>query len=301
MTATPEQLPLLTYAQPAVARNACLSGPEQSWRDLMEVHPAALLFPVMSDEELDTLGKDIAKNGLRQAVVLWTPEQPSPEPPKQVYLLDGVNRLEATERGFVDPKERDEAIRLALRVDKNGGRPDERGGAILLYGDTNPYEFVISANLLRRHLTRTQKRELTAKLIKLNPERSDREIARLCHVTDKTVKTVRQRLEATAEIPQFEKRTGADGKTRPARSSAREAASKAKTSTAQLRDIAIADFSKLLHKQPADTLDDLTRLLGGERARITQLPRQKRIELARNYLRALDLSVDDLTPGAGGG
>jgi hypothetical protein len=34
------------------------------WRDDYKVHPAADVFPMMSDEELDTLGKDIEANGL---------------------------------------------------------------------------------------------------------------------------------------------------------------------------------------------------------------------------------------------
>jgi hypothetical protein len=36
-------------------------------------------------------------------------------------------------------------------------------------------------------------------------------------VSDKTVTATRGRLEATAEIPQLEKTTGADGKARPTR------------------------------------------------------------------------------------
>ena len=42
---------------------------------------------------------------------------------------------------------------------------------------TDPYTYVISANIRRRHLTAEQKRELIAKLIKATPEKSDRAIA----------------------------------------------------------------------------------------------------------------------------
>ena len=39
-----------------------------SWRDQYKVHPAADVFPMMSDEELEALGDDIKKNGLRQPI-----------------------------------------------------------------------------------------------------------------------------------------------------------------------------------------------------------------------------------------
>jgi hypothetical protein len=34
-----------------------MSDPAASWRDLIKVHPAADLFPTMSDDELDGLGE----------------------------------------------------------------------------------------------------------------------------------------------------------------------------------------------------------------------------------------------------
>ncbi|MFN2489884.1 MAG: hypothetical protein ABR529_09140 [Actinomycetota bacterium] len=37
---------------------------KRSWRDIFPVHPAANVFPMMSDEELeDDLGRDIKENG----------------------------------------------------------------------------------------------------------------------------------------------------------------------------------------------------------------------------------------------
>jgi hypothetical protein len=46
-----------------------------SWRDRIKVHPAADLFPMMAEDELDVLGRDIKENGLRQPVSLWTPSR----------------------------------------------------------------------------------------------------------------------------------------------------------------------------------------------------------------------------------
>lgn len=58
-----------------------------------EVHPAAELFPLMSDEELDALAADILANGLRQPLVL----------DGEGRLLDGRNRLAACGRAGVTP------------------------------------------------------------------------------------------------------------------------------------------------------------------------------------------------------
>jgi hypothetical protein len=75
----------------------------------------------------------------------------------------------------------------------------------------------MSANLHRRHLTAEKKRELIAELLKAKPERSDRETAKIAKVSDKTVGAVRAKLEAGAEIPHHDTRTGADGVAQPAR------------------------------------------------------------------------------------
>src|SRR5260370_2938535 len=74
-----------------------------SWRDRIAVHPAAAVFREMFDDELYGLAKDIAENELQHGVVLWTPEEITKvgrKGPKEVYLLDWRNRLEAIERNF---------------------------------------------------------------------------------------------------------------------------------------------------------------------------------------------------------
>jgi hypothetical protein len=66
------------------------------WRDDLEypVHPAADVFPMMSDTELAELGADIKKNGLTTPIVFWTGDSGT-------FLIDGRNRLEAMERAGV--------------------------------------------------------------------------------------------------------------------------------------------------------------------------------------------------------
>ena len=65
----------------------------KSWRDVLPVHPAADMFPLMERDELLALGQDIKKNGLKQWIVTWTEDFDG----RNVYLLDGRNRLDAME------------------------------------------------------------------------------------------------------------------------------------------------------------------------------------------------------------
>jgi hypothetical protein len=76
--------------------------------------------------------------------------------------------------------------------------------------------FVISANLRRRHLTPEKKRELIAKLLKTEPEASDRQIGASVAVDHKTVGSVRAELEGRGEIPHVETRTDSKGRKQPA-------------------------------------------------------------------------------------
>jgi hypothetical protein len=62
----------------------------QSWRDTLPIHPAALLLPRMSCDELRTLGKDIRKNGLRSSIALWQSDKGA-----SALLLDGISRLDS--------------------------------------------------------------------------------------------------------------------------------------------------------------------------------------------------------------
>jgi hypothetical protein len=84
------------------------------------VHPAASLFPMMTEEELRELAEDIRLNGLRDPIVGMNG-----------VILDGRNRLKACEMAGVEPHFRN-------------------------YEGDDPYAFVISANVHRRNLTPSQ-------------------------------------------------------------------------------------------------------------------------------------------------
>jgi hypothetical protein len=108
------------------------------WRDKYKVHPAADVFPMMSDEELDALGQDIKKNGLRSPI--WF--QNTAETTKEDILLDGRNRLEAIERAGISPW-----------LDKH-------------YHAGDPVAFIISLNIHRRHLNKAEQADLIVAAIK---------------------------------------------------------------------------------------------------------------------------------------
>ena len=296
-----------------------MSGPTR-WRNLIEVHPAAGLFPLMAKSELKELAADIQANGQRVGVTLWTPDRLEDllarrgrkrlGTPQKVYLLDGRNRLTALEMAYEDEvadtahdgasiddeQGVDQVILAALDTDPYHHEPNS---ATLLYGDVDPYAYIVSANIRRRHLTAEQKREIIAELLKANPERSDRATAKIANLDHKTVAAVRAEVEGTGEIPQLKKTIGADGKARPARKIASARAAASSTPPSHARDKAVAGFSQLLHQQLATTLDDLTRLPKGEGERIREMPRDKRISLAHAYLDALGIGLDDLGGGRG--
>jgi len=77
-----------------------------------------------------------------------------------------------------------------------------------LYGSegVDPYAYVISANIHRRHLTDEQRREVIAGVLKARPELSDREIGRQLKADGKTVAKVRHELETTAEVSAVDRR-----------------------------------------------------------------------------------------------
>jgi hypothetical protein len=138
-----------------------------SWRSIYPVHPCADTFPMMSDAEIDELAEDIKQHGLQQPVVLW--EAPRvPRKPTAYFVLDGRNRLEALARLGVEIPAPDFP---RLMVDLPGD------GFACIFAIANdathwraapvehPAEFVIGANIRRRHLTKEQQAELIVKTV----------------------------------------------------------------------------------------------------------------------------------------
>src|SRR5262249_16256518 len=132
----------------------------------------------------------------------------------EISLLDGRNRLDAIELNYAgDPEGLNQALNDALWIDRN-----QKGCAVLLGSAEveDPWAFVISANLKRRHLTADDRKRITEALLKARPERSDRATAKIAKVSDKTVAAVRRDLEGRAEIPHVGARTDTAGRQQPA-------------------------------------------------------------------------------------
>lgn len=100
------------------------------------VHPAALLFPMMGEDELGKLADDIAANGLMEPVVLYHGQ-----------ILDGRNRLAACTLADVEPR----------FVEVDGDLPSAT-------------IYVLSKNLHRRHLSISQCGAIGAEAVPLLQE-----------------------------------------------------------------------------------------------------------------------------------
>jgi hypothetical protein len=111
--------------------------PTSKWRSQYKVHPAADVFPMMSDEGLKKLGEDITEHGLLQPLVFDDVRSN-----RNRVLLDGRNRLEAMERAGLSIDHLKECI------------------------GSGHVEDIISLNIHRRHLTKQQQAELIVAALK---------------------------------------------------------------------------------------------------------------------------------------
>jgi hypothetical protein len=180
---------------------------KKGWRDVLPVHPAAEIFPLMSEPELKAMAEDIKKNGLQVPIVLCRADDRRPNP---YSLVDGRNRLDAMELAGV-------TFRVFRRpFDKDWDFQILNNNLIEVTDCRDPYEFVISANAHRRHLTPEQKRELIAKVLKARPEISDRQIAAIAKASPTTAGKVRSELEAKGDVSKLDTRKDSKGRKQPA-------------------------------------------------------------------------------------
>lgn len=155
------------------------STPATSWRELYPAHPCADVYPMMNAAEIDTLAEDIRVHGLQQPVVLW--RVPVPRKSDTFLVLDGRNRLEALTRAGVAIPSPDDPREM---IDFPGGQfacvfvvanSHEQSGSPQVH---DPAEFVIGANIRRRHLTKEQQAELIVKTIAVGDPNDRARVAR---------------------------------------------------------------------------------------------------------------------------
>jgi DNA-binding Lrp family transcriptional regulator len=207
------------------------------WRDHLPIHPAAELFPLMSPDELRALGEDIKKNGLKSPIALWATGDN--ETHDEFQLLDGRNRLDAMELVGLQTIKKNDKGKYQLDPCLTGHSHLQTGGPAVIYlhayeksmsfrlgggkmkvqrrPDTDPYAYVISANIHRRHLTAEQKRELIAKLLRAMPEKSNRQIAKQVKASHPHVAKVRAELEKTGDVETVSTSIDTKGRKQPAK------------------------------------------------------------------------------------
>jgi|SRR5262249_30977300 len=154
--------------------------------DELHFHPLAEIFPLMEGEEFGALVADIKAHGLQEYICLYDGK-----------IIDGRNRYRACLAAGWTMEAIDE-----MCLPSEDYIDNERGG---------PAAFVISANIHRRHVTAEQKRDLIAAVLKANPEKSDRAIAKELGVSHPTVAKARA---STGNSLPVDKRIGLDGKAR---------------------------------------------------------------------------------------
>jgi DNA-binding Lrp family transcriptional regulator len=109
-------------------------------------------------------------------------------------LVDGRNRLDGAE-----------AVGMSVKI---GAYPPEPKLLFLKVGDEpqkavftdDPWGYVLSANVHRRHLTPEQKRDLIAKVLKAQPSKSNRQVAKAVGVSHPHVAAVRAELEKSGDV-----------------------------------------------------------------------------------------------------
>lgn len=186
---------------------------KKSWRDVIKVHEAADLFPMLDPEQLDQLAADIQKNGLLQPVTIYVPPYPDATP----VLIDGRNRLDALQQlGKI--RVRNDRVEFEGWASGQWLRLSHATHIVKLdskLARDDPYAYVASLNVHRRHLSREQKREAVEKILAANPAVSDRRIGKVVGVDGKTVGAVRGAMERRAEIPHVSLVTDTKGRQQP--------------------------------------------------------------------------------------
>ena len=158
-----------------------LKHPTPAPTEKLLYHKASCMFPLTKGAEFAALVDDIKARGLVHPIVLY-----------ENRILDGRDRYRACRRAGVAPRYE-------------------------TFNGDDPVAYVISANILRRHLTRAQIREVIAREIKRRPDLSDRQIAKTTKVDHKTVRSVRAEKERRGEFPHVATRSDTRGRMQPAR------------------------------------------------------------------------------------
>jgi hypothetical protein len=121
------------------------------WRETYKVHPAADVFPMMPEDELDALAADIRANRLTSPISFFVPENVLCATIEYVKangeLADGRNRMEALERAGI-------ALTPCAVETVNINKVD-------------PVAFIKGRNLHRRHMLKSERADAIVALAKM--------------------------------------------------------------------------------------------------------------------------------------
>jgi hypothetical protein len=191
-------------------------GQRLNWRAHLEVHPAVDLFPPIPEEQFAELAHDIAEHGLQAKVQLVVGTDGS------IKLVDGRNRLDALAAlGWLEKVE-PPAPKRGRKPKGDPFVPIAATKIVSLFqfqnnlADADVSRLALSLNLRRRHLNAEQREAAIAKIIALDPEKSDRQYAKEIGVDHKTIGKARAKGEDVGSIPHVEKRTDSRGRKQPA-------------------------------------------------------------------------------------
>ncbi len=112
----------------------------------LKPHPAADLFPMLPQADLETMAADIKANGQAVPIAILN----------AAFIIDGRNRYAACKLAGVEPKTREMQSEFA--------------------DDAEVIRFIISTNIHRRHLTESQRMIIATELAKLTPGDRDAQI-----------------------------------------------------------------------------------------------------------------------------
>jgi ParB-like chromosome segregation protein Spo0J len=194
----------------------------------LSYHEFSKLFPLLVGDEFKQLAADVKAHGLHEPIALF-----------EGKILDGRNRYRACINAKVELKS----------WEFKGTREEAR-------------DYVISRNIMRRHLTAAQKRALIKKLLIANPEQSDRQIAAKIGSAPTTVGTVRKEAEASGDVSKLDTSTDSKGRKQPRHRGAptesqRQAAAKVSDASAPAVDATATPITSKKKKKPSAAGDGI--------------------------------------------
>jgi hypothetical protein len=154
---------------------------------LLQFHPLAVKYGGnLNKRELEALAKDIAAKGQHHPIIVH-----------EGKVIEGIQRYRACLRAKVDPDT------APYDVKKYGGT------------EADIKAFIISENVYRRHDPK-RRRAIIVELLKENPAKSDRAIAKEAKTHHHAVAKIRQEEEGRGNLSHVEKRTDTKGRQQPA-------------------------------------------------------------------------------------